>query len=129
MIYKELDQITRKETLPGINRTRYYIGDNFMIEVTKCEHDLEKFHDLMNVWKCAGYIQKPLKTHIYIDTYYTDENGSYHGWYNPTCKLTPDGKRMVIDFDYIKEYNIENIQYLLAKCIEAYNNDIKVRME
>lgn len=129
MLYKELDQITRKETLPGTNRTRYYIGNNFMIEVIKCEHDLKKFYDLMNVWKRAGYIQKPLKTHIYIDTYYTDENGICHGWYNPTCKLTQDGKGMTIDFDYVKEYNSENIQYLLAKCIEAYNNDIKVRME
>ena len=128
MLYKELDQITRKETLSGTNRTRFYIGDNFMIEVSKCEHDLRKSHDLMNVWKCAGYIQKPLKTHIYVNTYFTDEKGCCHGWYNPTCKLTPDGKRMVIDFDYIKEYNAENIQYLLAKCIEAYNNDLKVRI-
>ena len=127
MLYKELNQITPKETLPGTNRTRFYIGDNFMIEVSKCEHDLRKSHDLMNVWKRAGYIQKTLKTHIHVDTYFTDENGSCYGWYNPTCKLTQDCKRMVIDFDYIKEYNAENIQYLLAKCIEAYNNDLKVR--
>lgn len=126
MLYKELNQITHKETLTG-NCTRYHIGDNFIIEVTKCEHDLTRSHDLMNVWKKSGYIQKPLKTHIYIDTYYTDKNGQCFGWYNPTCKLYSNGGRMVIDFDYVKEYNAENVQYLLAKCIEAYNNDIRVR--
>lgn len=128
MLYKELDQITRIETFPGTNRTRFFVGDNFIIEICKYEHNLEKSDDLMNIWKCAGYIQKTLKTHIDVNTYFTDEKGQCWGWYNPTGKLTQNCKRMVIDFDYIKEYNAENIQYLLAKCIEAYNNDIKVRI-
>ena len=126
MKYKELNQITKVEQI-NPRETYYHIGDNFIISVSKVEHDFSSKYDSMNVWKKCGYITNRLKTHIFIDTYYTDKSGTCYGWYNPTVKLHPSGGRMVIDFDYLKEYNEENVNFLLAACIRAFNNDEKIR--
>lgn len=126
MKYKELEQITKVEQI-NAREFYYYVGNNFIISVSKQEHDFNSKYDLMNVWKEAGFIANRLKTHICINTYFTDEKGQCWGWYNPTVKVTPDGKRMVIDFDYLKEYNDENVKYLLSECIKAFNRDEKIR--
>lgn len=31
-------------------RTRYHIGDRFVIDVSEITHDLTSRHDLMNIW-------------------------------------------------------------------------------
>lgn len=106
---------------------RYYIhvGKNFIVEITICEHDLTSKHDLMNVWHKAGYITEKLPTHISIDTYFTDDNGNCWGYYNPTIKLSDDGKRSVVDFEFLREYTPENAAELIAEAIRMYEMDIR----
>ena len=101
-----------------------YVGDKFIIEISKCEHNLEHKHDLMNVWKRHGYISERIPTHIYINTYYTDINGVCHGYYNVMNKLSDDRKRLIIDFDYLREWTEENIKELVAECIRMREMDI-----
>ena len=101
------------------NRVRYHAGDNFIIDVTKCEADLSSSHSLMNLWKKAGYITETMPTYICIDTYFTDCNGSCWGYYNVTH--TKNGK---INFAYLREWNAENINELVAECIRLREMDI-----
>lgn len=104
-------------------RTRYHIGDRFIIDVTEVTHDLKNRNDLMNIWRRAGYIAKPLPSHIAIDTYYTDSEGTCWGYYNITTKRSDDGRRNVIDFDYLLECTPENVDYPVNECIRLREMD------
>ena len=103
------------------------LDGKFQIFVSCCTHDLKCKYDLMNLWKKAGYINKVLLTHICIDTEFTDDNNNCYGWYNITHKRSCDKKRTVIDFDYLREWNDENIRELVAECIRLREMDIRVR--
>ena len=95
----------------------YYIGPSFIVETSTVSHDLKSRHDLMNIWKKSGAIEKKLPTHISVNTYYTDEAGNCWGRYNITVKESDDRKRLVIDFDYMREATPENGRELVAECI------------
>lgn len=120
-----LQFITKIEELAEGTRWFYHIGDNFIIEVTKITHDLKNKKDMMNLWKKHGYISEALSTHISIHTYYTDVNNNCYGYYNIQHKRSEDGKRVVIDFDYIKEFTPDNVNELLAECIRMSEMDIR----
>ncbi len=106
-------------------RTWYHIGDNFIVEVIKCEHNLKDRDDIMNRWERAGYIEKPLPSHIAIDTYYTSAEGACLGWYNPYIKKAEDGRGREINFEMIREYTEENVAELVAECIRMREMDIR----
>ena len=111
------------EVAEGV-RWFYNVGDNFVIEVTKCTHDLKCKNDLMNLWKKHGYINKTMPTHIGINTYFTDCNNNCYGYYNITTKRSDDGKRNVVNFDYLREFTPENVNELIAECIRLREMDI-----
>lgn len=117
------DLITKKETA-GTRRI-YHVGERFQIEITTCEHDRKNKHDMMNIWKKEGYIENFLATHLNVSTYYTDIGGRCWGYYNITEKLSEDGRRNVIDFDYILEATEENEMYLVGQCIRMMEVDIR----
>jgi len=119
--------VTKVEEMAEGKRYFYHVGDNFIIEVIKCDHDLTRKNDLMNLWKKAGFISKKLDTHISIHTYFTDCNNNCYGWYNITEKRSEDGKRNVVDFDYLYEWNEENINKLVAECIRLREMNIRTR--
>lgn len=98
-------------------RTLYHIGKNFIVEASRCECDLKSPRALMNIWKKRGYIAEALPSHIVIDTYYTDKEGNCWGLYNITEKNSEDGKRRVLNFDYLREATPENELELVAECI------------
>lgn len=106
-------------------RRLYHVGDRFIVEVATCEHDLFNCHDLMNIWKKAGYISTALPSHLHVDTYFTDIEGHCWGYYNVTVKPSEDGTRHVINFDYLREATPENEQELVAECIRMREMDIK----
>lgn len=119
--YLQLVTMTEKESGARI----YASSDGrFEIHVSCCTHDLEYKNDLMNLWKKAGFISEELPTHICIDTYYTDINNNCYGYYNITHKLSEDGKRTVINFDYLREWTEENIRELVAECVRLCEMDI-----
>lgn len=93
-------------------------------EVTRCDHDLNNPHDNMRVWRKAGFIKTMLPTHIAVETYYYDINGNCWGLYNITEKLSDDGNRRVINFDYLREWTQDNINELVAECIRMREMDI-----
>lgn len=110
--------------LQFITGTEVYNGGNFEIVVSKCDHDLSYKHDTMRVWRKAGFIKTMLPTHIAVETYYYDINGNCWGLYNITEKLSDDGNRRVINFDYLREWTQDNINELVAECIRMYEMNI-----
>lgn len=116
--------VTGVETRVDNRGILYHIGDRFAVEVTRRDHDLKDPHDLMRVWRKAGFIKNMLSTHITVDTYYYDINGNCWGLYNVTHKLSDDGNRRVINFDYLREWTQDNINELVAECIRMREMDI-----
>ena len=119
---KWLKLIHRTEIRAENRRCFFYVGtdENFVIEMTICNHELENKNDMMNVWKKLGYIDQIHDTHIVITTYYRDCKGNWWGYYNPTH--TADHK---IDFSMILPYSPENAARLIAEAIRMEEMDIR----
>lgn len=100
---------------------RWFIdaGERFTIEIGICEHDLSKSYDLMNLWKKHGFVKEKLKNHVWIETYFTEPDGSCYGRYNITEK---NGK---VNFDYVLPFTMENAAQLIAECIRMREMDIR----
>lgn len=117
-VTREVDSFTGAETFTSLD-------GHFMVVCHKCEHDLKSKSDLMNLWKKHNLISQTLPTHISVDTYFTDEEGNCWGLYNITHKPSEDGKRTVINFDYLREWNENNINELVAECLRLREMDIR----
>ena len=74
-------------------------GETLLIELSECENSGGK-NSLPVLWKKSGFIDRVLDTYINIHTYVTDSEGNCYGRYNPQTKLTDDGQRHVIKFDW-----------------------------
>lgn len=120
---KNLKLINKIEKITD-TRYYYYVNNDFIIEITHCDANLQDKSSLMNLWYKNGYITKKLNNYLVVNTYYTTENGCF-GKYNITTKLTKDRKREVINFDYLLEDTEENRKLLLNKCISLYLKDNK----
>lgn len=117
-VTKSVNEITGAVTFKSLD-------GRFEIVASKCDHDLKCKYDLMCLWKKHGFISEMLPTHICIDTYYTDCNNNCYGWYNITHKRSEDGKRTVVNFDYLREWNEDNINELAAECLRMHEMDIR----
>jgi len=113
----------------GMNCRRcFHVGDNFIVEITLCEHDRKCKNDLANQWVKFGYIDRFLLTHIGVRTYYTDNKGNCSGAYNIQERHIPapnGGAYPKIDFDYMLEATPENVDRLVAECIRMREMDIR----
>jgi hypothetical protein len=112
------------------DRTWYHIGKSFLIEVTTCTNPGGK-DSLPKLWKQNGLTTKELPTWLTVNTYYTDENGVTHGWYNVTQKLITgrDVHGMVIDFDYLLEATPENEMFLVNECVDMMLREEKMKYQ
>ena len=84
------------------------LGETLTVEIT------ETFADsLPKLWKKHGFTNKLYSSYLNVNCYVTDKDGICWGRYNPTEKLSDDGKRKIINFDYLLEVSEENKMYLL----------------
>lgn len=96
-------------------------GEKIAVEFTKCIPDNSRKYSLPRIWKKNGHISKLLNSYWCIDTYVTDDKGCW-GRYNPQTKLSDDGKRSLINFDFMLEATEENKQLLLDEIVtRAFN--------
>lgn len=108
-------------------RTRYHVlhkndkGESLLIEITECEGTSPR------LWFKMGYIDHLLKSYLSLVTYCTDSEGGCWGRYNPQIKPSADGKRNVINFDWMFENTEENKQRLIDECIRLFDNVKEVR--
>lgn len=98
------------------SRHIYRIGSSFEVEVTTVVCDLNDPHSSMRIWKKHGFIRDLLPSYLAVSTYYREPDGWY-GRYNITIKPSDDGRRQVLDYDYLREATPENERELLAECI------------
>ena len=91
-------------------------NEKIQLEFTRCENS-GTVHSLPYLWKKAGYINRVLETYWSLSTYATEDggNGTCWGRYNPQEKPSEDGKRRVIDFNWMFEATEENRQKLIAE--------------
>lgn len=98
-------------------------GEMLVIELVECTNPCGK-NSLPYLWKKHGYTDRVLETYLSIHTHCTDsENNCYHR-YNPQIKLSEDGKRNVINFDWMFENTEENKEKLINECIRLFETAI-----
>ena len=91
--------------------------ETMTIEILHCENPGGK-NSLPYLWYKEGLTDKVMETYIGCHTYvYDSENGCYGG-YNVTEKY--DGKRNVINFDWLLEDTEENRKKIIEACIELF---------
>ena len=91
--------------------------ETMTIEIVHCENPGGK-NSLPYLWYKNGWTDKVMETYIGCHTYvYDSENGCYGG-YNVTEKY--DGKRNVINFDWLLEDTEENRKKIIDACIELF---------
>ena len=87
-------------------------GEKILVELSLCTNSGSS-HALPILWKKHGAIDRILETYWSIETYVTDTEGNCWGRYNPQTKLSEDGKRAVINFDWMFEATEENKEKLI----------------
>lgn len=93
--------------------------ETLLIELSECENPGGN-NSLPVLWKKHGFIDRVLDTYICIHTYVTDSEGRCWGGYNPQTKLSEDGKRNVINFEWMFENTEENKELLINECIRLF---------
>ena len=97
------------------------------VEISETTHDKKCSCDLMRLWIEHGYTSKWLDTTLSVHVYYTDDKGNCWCWYNPTCRLSESGTRMVLDFDWMLESTPENVRLILDECERMRREDIRIK--
>ncbi len=98
-------------------------GETLVIELSECTNSGGK-DSLPYLWKRHGYTDRVLETYISIHTYCTDSEGNCYNRYNPQLKLSEDGKRYVINFEWMFENTEENKQKLINEVIHLFESAI-----
>lgn len=117
---RNADQIVKgKETILFTNKRSAKI----QIDLRRTTADENYKHGLMNLWVKAKKLPKFIKNRLTVETYATNEQGDCFGYYNPTIKKSDDGKRLVINFDWVLEDTETNRQKIIDEVIRLANAD------
>ena len=95
--------------------------ETMMIELTHCENSGGK-HSLPYLWHKDGFTDRIMETYVSCSTYVDDSEGGCRGAYNPQEKLSEDGKRNVINFEWLLEDTEENRKKIIEACIEMFES-------
>lgn len=77
---------------------------------------------IMNTWYREGYIDTILDTYLICHTYVLDSEGNGFMRYDITSKLSEDGKRHVINFEWLLEDTPENMIKIIEACIDLFKS-------
>ena len=93
--------------------------ETMTIEIVHCENPGGK-NSLPYLWYKNGWTDKVMETYISCHTYVHDSENGCYGGYNVTEKY--DGKRNVINFDWLLEDTEENRKKIIEACIELFES-------
>lgn len=96
-------------------------GESLCVEVTACSSDCKSKNALPVIWHKNGYTKELIPDYWCFNTYVTQEDGRCYGGYNPTHKLSDDGKRFVINFDWHFASTPENFEKVMREIIRLFN--------
>jgi hypothetical protein len=94
-------------------------GERLVFSIDGCTNPGGK-NSLPYLWYKAGYTSKILETYLVLDTYVHDTEGACFRAYDPTVKVSDDGKRLVINFDWMLEDTEENRQKLINEMLKMF---------
>lgn len=120
-----MEYVAREDYPPmnGIHRWVEFTEKNKKGESLKVEVVVQEWGDkntLWDAWIKHGWMKKKLPTLLFISTYATDEDGNQRGLYNPQHKRSEDGRREVVDFDWMLEGTEENIERILEETYRRF---------
>lgn len=95
--------------------------ETMTIEIVHCENPGGN-NSLPYLWHKAGWTDKVMETYLCCHTYVDDSEGNCYGRYNPTEKLSDDGKRNVINFEWLFEDTEENMLKIINECIRLFES-------
>lgn len=107
-------------------------GERVIVEVSECYPFSAKGwgkNGLPTLWHKAGYTKTVLPNYLSINVYVYDLDGQCWGMYNPQTCETWDGKRHVINFDWMLTVSQENRDRLLAEVVRRANEGVPTPME
>lgn len=96
-------------------------GETLTIELSECTNPGGK-RSLPYLWYKASCTDKILNTYLCIHTHCTDSEGNCYGRYNPQTKRSDDGKRNIINFEWMFENTEENKQKLINESIRLFES-------
>lgn len=91
--------------------------ETMVIEIVGCKNPGGK-DSLPYAWYKNGWTNKVMETYIGCNTFVYDSEGGCYGGYNVTEKY--DGKRNMINFDWLLEDTQENRNKIVEACIELF---------
>lgn len=95
--------------------------ETMTIELLHCDNPGGK-NSPPYLWHKDGFTDRIMETYIGCNTYVDDSEGGCRGAYNPQEKLSGDGMRNVIDFDWLFEDTEENRKKLVEECIRRFES-------
>ena len=93
--------------------------ETMTIELIHCENPGGN-NSLPYLWHKEGWTDKVMETYISCNTYVHDSEGGCYGRYNVTEKY--NGKRNVINFDWLLEDTEENRKKIIEACIKLFES-------
>lgn len=94
-------------------------GETLAVEVSYCESD-GKRGSIPYCWHKRGFTPKIYKTYWSVRTFVTDPEGMCRRAYDPTIKLSDDGKRQEINFAWLFEGKPETLKRIIDEVIRLY---------
>ena len=100
----------------GVNKK----GEKIIFELSKCYYDNKNKNSLPKLWKKNGYTNHLYNSVIWADCEVIDKEGNCRRKYEPTTKESEDGKRLVINFDWMLEVSEENEKIIFDEIIKRW---------
>ena len=121
----------KEYTVEHIAETRWFYtftepnakGEKLIIEISMGKNDGGS-RALPVLWYKSGMTDRVLETYWCISTYVKDTEGRSWGMYNPQSKRSEDGKRAVINFDWMYEATEENKEKLIDETFRLFSSAI-----
>jgi hypothetical protein len=94
-------------------------GERLALSVSCC-YNTKSPHCLPVLWYKAGYTDRVILDYFCVDTAVYDKDGFCYRKYD-FSKLSEDGKRRVVDFDWVLELSKENLEKLIREVLRRFN--------
>lgn len=94
-------------------------GEKIVVEVNCCYNENTP-HSLPVIWFKNGWTKKLILNYIDVRSYVYDKDGNCSGMYD-FVKLSEDGKRRVIDFDWVLEQTTDNLEKMVREMLRKFN--------
>ena len=107
--------------LEDLGTTRHYESEDgrLLVVLQTMGHDEGNRHDVVNVLLRKGRVDRFMPTTLFVETYYTDDDGNQWGRFNPFIA------GWQINLSRLCEATPENERALVAECAAMYRDGVK----